>query len=289
MTSASATSFTLACVQSRATTDMAANLDAVEAQVRAARAKGADFIATPENVALLQRNFAIAKGQARPLDDHPAAHRFAALATELRVWLLAGSIATLKPDGRLANTSVLFDDRGAVAARYDKIHLFDVDLPDGRSYRESATYRPGDRACLAQTPWAVLGMTVCYDLRFPHLYRDLAKAGATMLSAPAAFTKLTGEAHWHVLLRARAIETGCFVFAPAQHGVHDGGYQSFGHSLIVDPWGRVLADGGEGTGVVTATIDLTDVAKVRGQIPSLAHDRPYRLDEDADAGRAAAE
>ncbi|MGH6717958.1 MAG: nitrilase-related carbon-nitrogen hydrolase, partial [Alphaproteobacteria bacterium] len=156
------TAFTLACVQTNATTDMAANLAAVEAQVRAASAQGADFIATPENVALLQRNFAIAKGQARPLDDHPAVARFGALAAELGVWLLAGSIATLKSDGRLANTSVLFDDLGAVAASYDKIHLFDVDLPGGRSYRESATYRPGGQAVVAQTPWGPLGMTVCY-------------------------------------------------------------------------------------------------------------------------------
>lgn len=281
------TAFTVACVQSNATTDMAANLDAVEILVRRARAAGADFIATPENVALLQRNFAIAQGQARPLADHPAALRFGRLAADLGVWFLAGSIATLKPDGRLANTSVLYDDRGAIVASYDKIHLFDVDLPDGRSYRESATYRPGGQARLAQTPWGLLGMTVCYDLRFPHLYRDLAKAGAMMLSVPAAFTRLTGEAHWHVLLRARAIETGCFVIAPAQHGVHDGGYQSYGHSLVIDPWGRVLADGGEGTGFVTARIDLEEVVKVRGQIPSLAHDRPYRLDDDAAEDQAA--
>jgi len=282
------TTFTLACVQTHATTDMAANLDAVEAQVRQARRQGADFIATPENVALLQRNFAIAKGQARPLDDHPAVERFGRLAAELGVWILAGSIATLKPDGKLANTSVLFDGRGAIAASYDKIHLFDVDLAGGKSYRESATYRPGAKGVVAQTPWGPLGMTVCYDLRFPHLYRDLAKAGAVMLSVPSAFTKMTGEAHWHVLLRARAIETGCFVFAPAQHGVHDGGYLSFGHSLIIDPWGRVLADAGEGTGIASATIDLTKVIEVRGQIPSLAHDRPYEV-EDASAARAAAE
>jgi len=280
------TTFTLACVQTNATTDMAANLAAVEAQARRARAQGADFIATPENVALMQRDFAAAKAQARPLDGHPAVARFGALAAELGVWLLAGSIATLKPDGRLGNTSVLFDDRGGVAASYDKIHLFDVDLPDGRSYRESAKYRAGETAVLAQTPWGLLGMTVCYDMRFPELYRDLAKAGAVMLAVPSAFTKVTGEAHWHVLLRARAIETGCFVFAPAQHGVHDGGRQTFGHSLIVDPWGRVLADGGEGTGIVTAAIDLGLVALVRGQIPSLTHDRPYRV-VDADGDVAA--
>ncbi|MEX2649263.1 MAG: carbon-nitrogen hydrolase family protein [Alphaproteobacteria bacterium] len=282
------TSFTLACVQTSATTDMARNLDDAERLIREARARGADFIATPENVALLQRNFAIAKGQARPLAEHPAVVRFGALASELGCWLMAGSIATLEPDGRLANTSVLFDATGGVAASYGKIHLFDVDLP-GKSYRESATYRPGTRAVLAQTPWGPLGMTVCYDLRFPHLYRDLAKAGAVMLSVPSAFTKLTGDAHWHVLLRARAIETGCWVFAPAQHGVHDGGYLTFGHSLIVDPWGRVVADGGEGVGVITATIDLGKVMEVRGQIPSLAHDRPYQVVELGADDQAAAE
>ncbi len=283
------TSFTLACVQTSATTDMARNLDDAETLIREARRKGADFIATPENVALLQRNFVIAKGQARPLNEHPAAVRFGALARELGCWLMAGSIATLEPDGRLANTSVLFDAQGRIAASYGKIHLFDADPPGGRSYRESATYRPGTKAVLAQTPWGPLGMTVCYDLRFPHLYRDLAKAGAVMLSVPPRFTKLTGAAHWHVLWRARAVGTGCWVVAPAQHGVHDGGDQSFGHSLIIDPWGRVVADGGEGVGVITAAIDLDRVMEVRGQIPSLAHDRPYQVEEIGAEDQAAAE
>jgi predicted amidohydrolase len=281
------TRFRLACVQSAATADMARNLDTIAGLIREARKAGADFIATPENVALRQRDLEVARGLARPLGEHPATLRFASLAKELDCWLMAGSIATLKPDGKLANTSVLFDEEGRIAAHYDKIHLFDVDLPNGTSFRESATYAAGGAAVLAQTPWGPLGMTVCYDLRFPQLYRDLAKAGAVMLSVPSNFTKLTGEAHWHVLLRARAIETGCWVFAPAQCGVFDGGHATFGHALIVDPWGRVVADGGEGVGVIGATIDLERVFEVRGQIPSLAHDRPYRVVEIGTEDQAA--
>ena len=283
------TTFRLACVQVSATTDLAANVKAACALIRAAHAGGADFIATPENVALLQRNFEIAKAQARPYDRHPAIAAFRDLAAELDVVLLVGSVAILRSDGRLANTSLLFGGHGELLGRYEKIHMFDVDLPDGRVFRESNTYRSGEEALLASTPWGPLGMTVCYDLRFPHLYRDLARAGAVMLSVPAAFTKTTGEAHWHVLLRARAIETGCYVFAPAQHGVHDGGYESYGHSLIIDPWGRVLADGGEGVGFTLAEIDIATVAEVRRQIPSLANERGYRLVDAASRPASAAE
>jgi predicted amidohydrolase len=271
------TTVRLACVQVSATTDMDANIAAASALIREARAKGADFIATPENVVLLQRNFEIAKALAQSFERHKGVAAFRSLAAELGVVLLAGSFAILRPDGRLANTSVLFGRSGEVLGRYEKIHMFDVDLPGGTSYRESNTYRPGEEALLAPTPWGPLGMTVCYDVRFPHLYRDLAKAGAVMLSVPSAFTRMTGEAHWHVLLRARAIETGCYVIAPAQHGVHDGGYESFGHSLVVDPWGRVVADGGVGVGVVLADIDLAKVAEVRRQIPSLGNERPYSV------------
>jgi len=289
MTLDSTQPFKLACIQNTASTDMAANVAAVTDLVRKAASAGAQFVATAENVTLLQRNFQIARAQARPLDEHMGLLAFRRLAAELGIWFLAGSVAALRPDGRLANTSVLVDDKGAVVATYEKIHMFDVDLPDGKRFRESETYRPGDEAVLAPTPWGPLGMTVCYDLRFPGLYRDLARAGAVMLAVPSAFTKTTGEAHWHVLLRARAIETGCYVLAPAQHGLHDGGYRSFGHALIVDPWGRVLADGGEGQGFVMATIDPAQVAAVRAQIPSLAHGRPYTIRSLLPQGRAAAE
>src|SRR5919107_1341719 len=178
-------------------------------------------------------------------------------------------------DKRIANRSFLFDPNGAVAARYDKIHMFDVDLPNGETYRESGAYRPGGDTVVAETPWGRLGMSICYDVRFPHLYRALARAGAEFLSVPSVFTVPTGRAHWHVLLRARAIENGCFVFAPAQWGEHAGGRRSYGHSLIVDPWGEVLADGGEGTGIVTARIDPARVAEARRSVPSLTHDRSF--------------
>jgi predicted amidohydrolase len=170
---------------------------------------------------------------------------------------------------------VLFDDKGRVVAHYDKIHLFDVDLPSGERYRESATFEAGDRAAIAETPWGPVGLTVCYDVRFPHLYRQLARAGARYLVVPSAFTKTTGEAHWHVLLRARAIEAGAFVFAPAQTGTHAEGRRTFGHSLIVDPWGAVLADGGEEVGVITARIDPALCDKARGQVPAVNHQPPF--------------
>ena len=189
--------------------------------------------------------------------------------------MLAGSLAVRLPDGRVANRSVLFDKEGRVAARYDKIHLFDVDLGNGESYRESATIAPGDRAVIAKTPWGPIGLTVCYDLRFPHLYRTLAQRGANFIAIPAAFTRTTGQAHWHVLQRARAIETGCYVFAPGQCGTHAEDRQTYGHSLIVDPWGAVLADGGEQVGIITARIDPAQVAAARRKIPALTHDRPF--------------
>ena len=218
------------------------------------------------------------------------------LARETGAWLLAGSLV-IDPDRepgaaagetRLANRSLLLDANGTVVARYDKIHMFDIDLPGGESYRESNAYRPGGRTVVADTPWGRLGMSVCYDLRFPHLYRALAQAGADFLTVPSVFTVPTGTAHWHVLLRARAIETGCFVFAPAQWGEHAAGRRSYGHALIVDPWGEVLADAGEGVGLVTARIDPTRIAEVRRMVPSLQHDRPFTPPELARRPLAAA-
>jgi predicted amidohydrolase len=214
--------------------------------------------------------------QAVVAEEHePALAAFRGLARETGAWLLVGSLAIRLGPETLANRSFLLDDAGRIVARYDKIHMFDVDLPGGESYRESALYRPGARAVVADTPWGRLGMTVCYDLRFPYLYRTLAHAGAVMLTIPAAFTKFTGQAHWHVLLRARAIETGCFVVAPAQCGSFSGGRESYGHSLIVAPWGEVLADGGEAPGFVVAELDLDRVARARRMVPSLRHDRSF--------------
>jgi len=268
-------SFRVACIQPNSGRDIASNVEAVGALVRRARAAGADLITTPENVSMMEIRAKLAREKARPEDDHPALGAFRDLARETGAWLLVGSLAIRLPDGMLANRSFLLDDHGEVVARYDKIHMFDVDLGEGQSYRESRTMRSGGRAVVADTPWGRLGMSVCYDLRFPHLYRALAREGADFLTVPSAFTRTTGQAHWHVLLRARAIENGAFVFAPAQCGDHEDGRQTYGHSLIVDPWGEVLADGGEEVGFVVADIDAARAAEARRMIPSLTHDRAY--------------
>ncbi len=274
--------FTAACIQNEALADMDASIAAATGLVRAARGDGAKLICLPEYFACYKaaETEVIVGPQAEPA--HPALAQFRSLAAELGAWLLLGSLAITAGPGKIFNRSYLLNPAGAIAARYDKVHLFDVDLADGESYRESALIEPGAQATLAATPWATLGLTVCYDLRFPQLYRSLAQAGAEVLTVPAAFTKTSGQAHWHVLLRARAIETGCFVLAPCQCGDHGGGRATYGHSLIVDPWGRVLAEGGEEAGYITAKIDLAEVAKARAMIPALDHDRDF-------AGPAAAE
>jgi predicted amidohydrolase len=268
-------SFKAACVQVNASNDMDANIQAAAALACDARADGADLVLMPENVSMMElgRHNVIAK--AMPEDSHKALAAFRDLARDTHLWLHCGSLAVLLPDGMVANRNYVIDPYGKVAAKYDKIHMFDVDLGNGEVYRESSTFASGNKAVVVGLPWGKLGLTICYDVRFPHLYRSLAKAGAEFLAVPAAFTRTTGRAHWHVLLRARAIETGCFVFAPAQCGEHAGGRQTFGHSLIVSPWGSVLADAGEEPGFVTAQIEVADVAEARRKIPSLTHDRPY--------------
>ncbi len=227
--------FKVACVQVTSGADVDANIEAACALIRAARDAGADFITLPEVVGLLggRRRIMLDNAVAEPRDR--ALRAFRELARETGAWLLIGSLAIKLGPSRLANRSFLVDDAGEVVARYDKIHMFDVDLPDGETHRESALYKPGCRAVVAATPWGRLGMSVCYDLRFPYLYRALAQAGAIMLSVPSAFTEVTGRAHWQVLLRARAIETACFVIAPAQCGRHSADRETHGHSLIVDP------------------------------------------------------
>jgi predicted amidohydrolase len=267
--------FTAACVQVNAGPEIGPNLTAAGDLVRRARDAGADFIAMPENVTMVVQGRAKVLARARPEQDHPAIPFFRDLARETGAWLLAGSLAVKLDEERVANRSLLIAADGAVVARYDKIHMFDVDLAGGESYRESATFRPGDRAVVAQTPWGGVGLSVCYDLRFAYLYRALAQGGARVLTVPSAFTVPTGRSHWHVLLRARAIETGCFVIAPAQCGTHDAGRQTYGHSLIVSPWGEVLADAGEEPGVVTARIDPAEVERARAMVPSLRHDRRF--------------
>jgi predicted amidohydrolase len=265
----------VACVQPNAKPDLAVNLDEVEHWIRAAHADGAGFIATPENTSGMFADRRSLIASALPEEGHPAVARFAALAETTGAWLLAGSITTRLGAEKLANRSLLFDPRGRIVARYDKIHMFDADPLDGQAYRESATFEPGDKAVVADTDFGKIGLTICYDVRFPALYNALAQGGATLITVPAAFTVPTGKAHWHVLLRARAIETGAFVVAPGQVGEHAGRRFTYGHSLIVAPWGEVLADGGETEGFVAADCDMDRVAKARQMIRSLHHMRPF--------------
>lgn len=267
--------FTVACVQTSSAREVADSLAQVMPLVREARAQGADLICTPENVALLEPVRALKFAKAEPEEGHRALAAFRGLARETGAWLLVGSLAIKVAAERLANRSYLLGPDGAVVAKYDKLHLFDVDLPTGESHRESATIAPGDRAVLAPTPWGPLGMSVCYDLRFAYLYRALAKAGALYLAVPSAFTVPTGQAHWHILQRARAIETGCFVFAPAQCGTHAEGRRTYGHSLIVAPWGEILAEAGEAPAVILARIDPALAQAARAAIPALTHDRAF--------------
>jgi predicted amidohydrolase len=267
--------FRVACIQTSSTREIAENVASVSAQIARARADGAELICTPEITDMIEPNRALRLQKAQPEASHAALAGFREAAAKAGAWVLIGSIGVRLDGDRLANRSYLIDGAGSIVASYDKIHMFDVDLAGGESYRESATFRPGDRAVLAETPWGPLGMTVCYDLRFPHLYRVLAQAGALFISIPAAFTRPTGSAHWHVLMRARAIETGCFVFAPAQCGEHAKGRKTYGHSLIVAPWGEVLADAGADVGIIIAEIDVAKVHEARRMVPSLQHDRSY--------------
>ena len=269
------TAFRAACVQLRSTDDVAENIRAASALIREAKAKGAEFIATPENTTLMAPDGGAKLERSFPEQADPALPAFRTLAAELGAWLLIGSLAIKVSDTKTANRSFLIDPKGAIVARYDKIHLFDVDLPSGEKYRESNTVAGGGHAVTADLPWGKIGLSVCYDLRFPQLYRTLAQAGALLLTVPAAFTDTTGKAHWHVLLRTRAIENGAFVIAPAQGGTHAGGRKTYGHSLIVAPWGEVLAEAGTDPGVIVADIDPARAADARARIPNLKHDRPF--------------
>ncbi len=268
-------SFTVGLVQMTSGRDLGPNIEAASALIREARAQGADFVLTPETTTMMEPRRKLTLEKAMPEAEHGGVEAFAALAAELELWLLIGSMTVGLDGEKVANRSFLFDPAGRIAARYDKIHMFDVEIPDGQSYRESSTYQAGSAAVTAALPWGILGLSVCYDLRFPHLYRDLAQAGADFLTVPAAFTEFTGRAHWHVLLRARAIETGCFIFAPAQCGEHAEGRRTYGHSLVVAPWGEVLADGGDAPGVVIAEVDPAKIAEARRMVPSLGHDRRF--------------
>lgn len=266
----------VALIQTRTPATHAAALDHVAPLVREAAKAGASFIATPECTNVVQRDRTKLIPHLVALEADPVVQGLRALAAELKVELLIGSALVKRPDGKFANRAALIGPDGVIRTTYDKIHMFDVDLPTGERARESETYSPGDAAVVVDTGIGRIGLTICYDLRFPHLFRALAKAGANVIFVPAAFTRPTGEAHWEVLLRARAIETGAFVLAPAQGGFHEDGRGTFGHSLVVAPWGQVIAklDHDE-PGVLLADLDMAEVAKARGAVPALTHDRVY--------------
>ena len=270
--------FIAACVQNCATPDVEADIAILAKLIDSAAARGAKLITLPEYCAGLDARNGMLTPFAVPESDHPVLPAMAALARAHKAWILVGSIGVKSMDGRILNRGYMLSPDGAIAARYDKIHMFDVDLGDGHVYRESATIMPGQEAVLAPCIGGPIGLSICYDLRFASLYRMLAKAGAQMLAVPAAFTRITGKAHWHILNRARAIENGAYVISPCQYGTLAGGSECYGHSLIVDPWGRVLADGGEVENVITAEIDLAEVTKTRARIPSLNHDRPFTIE-----------
>ncbi len=278
--------FTAACVQMRSGRDPDRNVADAVALIREAAGRGARYVQTPENTSLMEsdreRLFSLITGE----DASAPLSTFRALADELDIWLHVGSLPIRVGESKAANRGFLISPAGEIAVRYDKIHMFDVDLPSGETYRESNSYQPGGCSMAADLPWATLGVSICYDLRFPALYRTLAKAGATVLTCPAAFTQVTGEAHWHVLLRARAIENGAFMVAAAQGGRHENGRSTYGHSLIVDPWGEILAEADAEPGIITAEIDMARVAEVRGRIPSLTHDRPFDQPPEIHGGPA---
>ncbi len=279
MSAAPNSAFKVGLVQMRSGVDPQANLATALASIEDAARAGAHYVLTPEmtNIMEIKRDklFAMITDEERD----PTLAELRAAARRLSIFIHIGSLAIKASPDKAANRSFLIDRRGDVVARYDKIHMFDVDLANGESYRESRSYRAGDLAVVADLPWGRIGVTVCYDLRFPALYRALAEAGASFFSIPAAFTKQTGEAHWHVLMRARAIENGCFVFAAAQGGKHENGRETFGHSLVVDPWGQIIAEGGSEPGVVLAEVDPAQVVAARSRIPSLLNGRRFEVIE----------
>ena len=273
--------FRAALIQLNSTTDVAENIDSVEELVREAAAAGALYVQTPEMTNIVQRDRAALQAAISAETSDPAISAFSQLAKELGIVLHIGSLALDAGGGKIANRAYVFAPDGSELARYDKIHLFDVDLPNGESWRESSVYTPGETAVIADLPWCRLGVSICYDLRFPQLYRAHAHAGAVVLSAPAAFTRQTGEAHWHVLQRARAIENGAFMVSAAQAGRHADKRETYGHSIIVSPWGEVLAEAdGETPQMVLADIDPKLAADARARIPALKNERAF-ADPDA--------
>ena len=271
--------FRVGLVQMRSGRVPARNLDSAVTLIREAKSAGADYVLTPEMTNILESSRESLFAAIVPEEKDPSLAALRTLACELGLYLHIGSLAIEVLPEKAVNRSFLIDPKGEIIARYDKIHMFDVDLAGGESYRESHSYRPGELAVAADLPWGRIGLTICYDLRFPALYRALAEAGASFIAIPSAFTQQTGEAHWHILTRARAIENGCFIFAAAQGGRHEHGRETFGHSIVVDPWGRVIAEGGSEPGVIMADVDPSLVATVRARIPSLQHGRRFELVE----------
>lgn len=281
-------SFRAGLVQMCATRDPDRNVADATALIREAASAGAQYIQTPEVTTLMELDRNRLFSLIEPEESNAALVHFQRLAKELGIWLHIGSMAVKVSADKLANRSYVIAPDATIAARYDKIHMFDVDLPGGESYKESRNYAPGTSGVVVDLPWGRLGLTICYDLRFPYLHRALAKAGAQFISGPAAFTKTTGEAHWHALLRARAIETQCYILAAAQTGMHEMGRATYGHSIVIAPWGETVAEAGTEPGIITAEIDPSVVADVRARVPSLTHDRGFTVVEAAtDPGRGA--
>ena len=280
--------FRAGLVQMCSCRDLDQNVADATELIHEAAAAGAQYVQTPEVTTLMELDRNRLFSLIDPEEGNPALIHFQRLARELGIWLHIGSMAIKLSSDKLANRSYVIDPQGDIAARYDKIHMFDVDLANGESYKESRNYQPGTTGVVVDLPWGRLGLTICYDLRFPYLHRALAKAGAQFIAAPAAFTKTTGEAHWHALLRARAIETQCYVLAAAQTGLHEMGRATFGHSIVFAPWGEIVAEAGTEPGVIVAEIDPAVVDDVRGRVPSLSHDRSFTVVEaGADPGRGA--
>lgn len=266
----------IACIQMTSAQDPADNLPVIEARLRKAAAAGARLIALPETCVFMERGKKAMQARLTAQKDNPDLKQIAALTAELGVHVLIGSMVLASDDSdKAVNRSLLLAPDGTVAAQYDKIHMFDVTLTSGETHAESASYQPGATLCVADLEDAKLGLSICYDVRFPTLYRRLAEAGADIISVPSAFTRPTGMAHWHILLRARAIETGSFIIAPAQVGAHENGRETYGHSLIIDPWGHILAEAGDADDMIFADIDVSLVEKARAQIPALTHGRAF--------------
>jgi predicted amidohydrolase len=268
--------FNIACIQTNTQNDLQENISKISLQVSKAANMGADFVTMPENAFFMGKNAEELLLNSFFENEHPAILKMQELAAQLKIWILIGSVAVkIANSEKLANRSIVIDNSGKIVSTYDKIHLYDVQVEGEETHRESSRFVGGDKATICKTPWCDIGLTICYDVRFPHLYRKLAKSGAKIITVPSAFTKFTGQAHWHTLLKARAIENACFIAAPAQTGTHPSQRQTFGHSLIIDPWGDVLQDGGKSETIIIAEVDTEIVDKIRKQLPSLEHDRLF--------------